>query len=1392
MRGVRVLSLSLKGLSTVKTTSSTPAHDNLGSDSAFVRAPRTSSRKVKLLTSSGLSAAFLLSSALGAAPMAHAQTPESAASAAASSSVAPSQTQTQTQTETETATPSQAVSSEAVKTEATQTQAATAQPSSTTVSAAPAPKTDPSVTVAPSSAPISSAPAVGSGPVASTSATAPVKSAVKPQAKVAAGPVAAAAAVPSNTVTLTNGGNTFNFSVTTLSDGTGQGTAAQCFINSANGYTPGDNTATDGYACLGDSVTYRVDWNANIVDTSTSKVNFDFKNLDTSANSYIGYGPDDSWNWSGGITGGSALGFSGAGTGHIANMTFTRTGALSGYWTFTRTYADPTQANHVDTESATAEMGSSRGVSTTDRPVTLLAGTRVDAEQSIPNADSTLTTINGQVYRGINLIDKGITYTGTDLRIGNIIDPNYANNKGYVPTNGNFWVSNSGNPPGVFSMYQLIDRSKSQFRYSMENADPTVMVAVNGGTPVKPSWNGTTAYIDALPTDQVKFFVPWGSLADGNYTWVTRVDPLSSLIDIYGNPTLGGKTDPGVGLACDVSTKDVLPGSRAGSTIANNNCAQIKLAKLTGGGGIGKALYYPADITLTDGTVVHNAKRTGTNGSDGGLGGSNSFRARLTVNASAPGTMSDALVCDVWDKNQQMLDAPNNQIKSSIFVNAEGVPVTTVVPGMQIYYATKDLRPAGAPTSLNAPNCGSPSDTSTWSLTPPADPHDISGVLFTLPGNGVASALNIELPMHITGNADYWNKQPLVVQNVRDYMGMAPVGATPQWIGSSAALNVVSRSTIQDTVFETNSSLPIGQTTYTTSVAPHSLTFGSPIDGQTMIQRIYVDNCMLNPKYDPSTLGSNVLSYKFVDNGQDSTKCGTLSNSYFEVEMKIQGYDGSLGRAAKVTWTTPVTSAPGDQYQMNVKYAPGQGTDNIAFSSPSAGNTKLYTVAPSAVIGSTKVVDDPHVEINAPYSDTIGWFNYSPQDAGQFQIIDVLPYNGDARGTALHGTDALSSVTYTGKTAEDTTVEYTKAAPASVSDDPKAASNTNGTTVWCVELSGGNCPANMGEVTAVRFTTANLNAGENQYYKLTFAPKSNIEGDVYGNKLGQGIAANLGQPVPASPVVKTDTFASSLSGYVFNDANNSASWDDPANEKGLPGYKAELLDANGKSTGKTVTTDNTGFYKFDNIVHGDYQVKFTDPTTGNTWTVVYKDTGVDAADGTTGAVTVGLDTDVVHVDAGVYQARPITIHKADANGALTGAEFAIYNVDPSTVGAQPMANSTTVDPSDASTFHSVPLGAGSYWLVETKAPEGHNLLAKAVPFTVDSTGITLGDVAGNTATVTISGADKLTMTITDVPVLSLPQTGGEGMGSSMLPWMLMSGAALAAAGITVARRKVDA
>ncbi|PHP53057.1 prealbumin-like fold domain-containing protein [Actinomyces ruminis] len=147
--------------------------------------------------------------------------------------------------------------------------------------------------------------------------------------------------------------------------------------------------------------------------------------------------------------------------------------------------------------------------------------------------------------------------------------------------------------------------------------------------------------------------------------------------------------------------------------------------------------------------------------------------------------------------------------------------------------------------------------------------------------------------------------------------------------------------------------------------------------------------------------------------------------------------------------------------------------------------------------------------------------------------------------------------------------------------------------------------------------------------------------------------------------------------------------------------------------------------------------------------------------------------------------RIITLRKtgtqvqADGTTNLPGAEFAIYDVDPTTDGATPIENGVSVDPVDGSLFTSAGLPINhDYWVVETKAPAGHSLLPRPIQFHlgVDADGnttITLAETNLTSDTIAVipavTDADGNVITaiginIHDVETGTLPLSGGRGIG----------------------------
>ncbi len=126
---------------------------------------------------------------------------------------------------------------------------------------------------------------------------------------------------------------------------------------------------------------------------------------------------------------------------------------------------------------------------------------------------------------------------------------------------------------------------------------------------------------------------------------------------------------------------------------------------------------------------------------------------------------------------------------------------------------------------------------------------------------------------------------------------------------------------------------------------------------------------------------------------------------------------------------------------------------------------------------------------------------------------------------------------------------------------------------------------------------------------------------------------------------------------------------------------------------------------------------------------------------------------------------------------LTGAQFVLYAANPAT-GATALADTFTPD-ATGTTHTSTPLPTEhDYWLVETVAPQGYNLLAQPVRFTLTAAGVRLGgDPAGTSTTITTPVDSPFTISVVDTTIGNLPEAGGTG------PWpFLVVGLLLVLAG----------
>jgi uncharacterized repeat protein (TIGR01451 family) len=252
-----------------------------------------------------------------------------------------------------------------------------------------------------------------------------------------------------------------------------------------------------------------------------------------------------------------------------------------------------------------------------------------------------------------------------------------------------------------------------------------------------------------------------------------------------------------------------------------------------------------------------------------------------------------------------------------------------------------------------------------------------------------------------------------------------------------------------------------------------------------------------------------------------------------------------------------------------------------------------------------------------------------PAQARSMDVIDVLPFVGDSASPFLRTPStaaglggrvrleaAPTMICDAGKTvgacaspaipAPTCAYYYTADAPASLEQDPDAASNTIAglpTAKWCPALSGGACPSGFGDATAKPITAVRAVCSSSfvnaTVYAMVLPSRlyAHVGGDIYSNA-GVVFSPVIGPPSVASAPVTTVIKNGSISGKVFADMN--ADGIEAASDLPIVGASIQVLSWNGSVCSpfvpaKTAITDAKGEFTVLNLVQGDYCLEQTLP-----------------------------------------------------------------------------------------------------------------------------------------------------------------------------------------------------
>lgn len=214
------------------------------------------------------------------------------------------------------------------------------------------------------------------------------------------------------------------------------------------------------------------------------------------------------------------------------------------------------------------------------------------------------------------------------------------------------------------------------------------------------------------------------------------------------------------------------------------------------------------------------------------------------------------------------------------------------------------------------------------------------------------------------------------------------------------------------------------------------------------------------------------------------------------------------------------------------------------------------------------------------------WYNTTSSSAGRSHFVDVLPFDGDARGSRFTGSLVVTGAALVGGDPGSMQLQYTTARSSEV----VAAGDSAAAVDW-VDTDGADL-ATIAGVTALRVVVDDFGATVSGYIALQVSAR--VDGAKHGDRFSNtvdtwlGIGGHLGESNRAT----VDVVAGAIDGTVWVEAADARLLSD---HQVVPDATVRLIDGDG-ATVATTQTDGDGHYRFDGLRGGSFRTA-VDPTT---------------------------------------------------------------------------------------------------------------------------------------------------------------------------------------------------
>lgn len=249
-----------------------------------------------------------------------------------------------------------------------------------------------------------------------------------------------------------------------------------------------------------------------------------------------------------------------------------------------------------------------------------------------------------------------------------------------------------------------------------------------------------------------------------------------------------------------------------------------------------------------------------------------------------------------------------------------------------------------------------------------------------------------------------------------------------------------------------------------------------------------------------------------------------------------------------------------------------------------------------------KETETPVIEVNDRGNYIVKSVNKTDDDLTTFRMLDILPYVGDARGTSYSGNYVVESIKLklinisTLEEVSNSGIKLYTSSDINVRNSVNVKDNNFATTNEWQEITPNTTINRALTGFALKGT---LPAKTRVEVEFVIKTNGNKPLDIYNNSAT--VQTNVDTEEMVSPIIKIEVVKRSLDGTVWLDENLNGLMD--SNESKLSGVKVTLLTGNGAKAKdingqdvEPIITDNSGYYKFENLAKSEYKVKIEYPT----------------------------------------------------------------------------------------------------------------------------------------------------------------------------------------------------